>query len=623
MENILHNRLMKKHLRLLLTLFLFLSLLTKPTLASRLTELAKKSLTAIKEKRYEDARKEIHLLINQHPNDAELLAMCYNNLASLDRKDGLYITAIDHLKQAIAEYRKINKDTLLAKCLYNKGLMLKENSQYEGAAEDLIEAIKIFKKEQMLVDLSKAYNVLANIFRRTHDYEVALEYHNNALKTTQQLKDSVLTAKYLNNRGKTYVEMEYFNLAIEDFQQALSLKRSKAMRESMAYTYYNLGEAEFLMGKLSKAGNYFLTALKIHSEFKNKTEQAHCYNYLGRLNSMNKKWDRAAEYFKKALYYTNILNNSSFNLECYKFQLEHYELIGKTDSALKYSKRYIDLHEDILNKEKQKAINELEIKYRLKEKDQENALLAQKAELDKLKLAEQKTQIDNWQLTTVLAILLVLLVGFFGYRLYRLSEKEKKLADKERRLNHEQHHRIKNHLQALAGLLSFQHKKNENNEAKEAIEESKNRIRAINTLHQHLYRADSASSLIQLDAYLKDLIENLILLFGNKKIKTTVNLEAMQLDADRVLPLGLICNEIITNAYKYGLTKADAHLKVELSTSKGFIELSIQDNGEGSSIDAKEGSMGIELIEQLAKQIDAKVDTNNKNGTAYHLSFSA
>ncbi len=611
---------MKTNLALLFFLFFTALVSGNEDTRALASTLQKEAFEALKDKRYEPARAKFQQLANSYPDSAELRGLCFNNLGAIDLIEGLNSRAIQYIEQALNEYKKSKKDTLIAICLYNNGLVYKRLAQYDKATESLLKAIRLFEQNDRIVDLSKTYNVLGNLFKSTNDFEKALTYHNKAVDNSILLNDSLLLAKFLNNRGITYMEMEFYDEALKDLKQSLLIKQDKDVLKSSAYTLYNLGEVEYLRGKSDKAEIYFLKSLRIHRHFDNKPELAYCFNQLGRIYKDQKRWELATLYLDSAL--DQAVTNEIIDLQIrnYLFQSELYEEKKQWDKALLYSKRYVDLYKTVLNKDKQESIKKLQIEYEVEKIENQNLLLEQEAEINTLRIKSQENALLNWKIISVSISLLLILITFLGYRFYQLSKREKQLALKEKQMNIEQHHRIKNHLQVLGGLLSFQQRKLEDEGAKEAIQESKNRVAAISMLHRHLYQnEDLSSSSIQLNTYLEAIILQLMSINAHQKVHLEKNLNAVLIDADRALPLGLICNEIIGNAFKHGLKKKNAVLTIHLFEKDDHIYLNIKDNGNWDNQISSKASVGLELIEQMAKQIDAEVIKEHEDGTSYRL----
>jgi two-component sensor histidine kinase len=113
---------------------------------------------------------------------------------------------------------------------------------------------------------------------------------------------------------------------------------------------------------------------------------------------------------------------------------------------------------------------------------------------------------------------------------------------------------------------------------------------------------------------------------SKKKVETSINTENMQFDVDTAIPLGLIVNELITNAYKYAFDAA-ADNKLNISINKlneDEYKLVVADNGKGidDSIDlTKVKSLGLRLVKRLTKQLQGKFTLNNTEGASFEIVF--
>jgi two-component sensor histidine kinase len=597
---------------------------------STLIQLKTSAFTALEKGELDSARIFFKLIIANYRDQPRAVGLSYNNLGVIDLKEGFNIRALTYSNRAIEVYKGTGNDTLVAKSLYNAARIFKRLGQYEKAVEFLLEAIILFEENELNDDLSRAYNVLSNLYQLIDNLDLALRYNNYAVEIATENKDSTLIAYYVNNRGKIYIDMDFYNKAITDFKKALEIKILLSDQESLANTYYNLGEKEYLRYNFNEAQEYFEKAIDIYKQYEDNQGIAYTLNYLGSISGSNHNWKLAMQQLSQAESIANQSNDKDVLLENYKSQSHLFRDKEEFERALYYTEKYIAVNEEILNIEKQEVINELQVKYEVEKKEKENQLLEQQTEIDTLKIIQQETSIRYLKYTTIASSFLIVVALLLGYWFYLLSKKaqkqalvEKELATKEKRFNTEQHHRIKNHLQLLAGLLSFQQRKLENIAAKEVIQESSNRVKVITTLHQHFYQSnDLSKTVIQLDTYLENLIGNLSLLFKQPETKVMVELEPIQIDADKALPLGLICNELITNAFKYGLTNSDTSiLHITLENKQQKHELSISDNGAGIKGNTHSSSIGLELIDQMVKQMDAKLNQQNNPGTSYTLIF--
>lgn len=199
-----------------------------------------------------------------------------------------------------------------------------------------------------------------------------------------------------------------------------------------------------------------------------------------------------------------------------------------------------------------------------------------------------------------------------------LKEKEVLLAEIQ--------HRVKNNLAIITGLLSLQSEKAPCDVSKQLMIESRNRVMSISMVHDRLYRKSDLSK-IDLKLYISELSKELIKSFSKNSLPIHIqeDIEAIEFELTKAVPIGLIVNEAITNSLKHAFTDASIsptiYIKLKLVFDK--IHLCISDNGKGfQDLENKlDTSLGLSLIESLADQIDATVSFRNENGACVSLVF--
>ncbi|RKX92648.1 MAG: hypothetical protein DRP59_04935 [Spirochaetes bacterium] len=205
---------------------------------------------------------------------------------------------------------------------------------------------------------------------------------------------------------------------------------------------------------------------------------------------------------------------------------------------------------------------------------------------------------------------------------------EQSLREKEILLK-EIHHRVKNNLQVVSSLLNLQLGRVQCRENREAFTESINRIDSIAMIHERLYSGQDLGR-IDMKAYLEDLFDSIQTTFVLKRpVKLVSNMDSVYLNMDQAVPLGLICNEVFTNSFKYAFKKTENPV-IEVTMKKeddGFHTLEIKDNGSGfgKSVDLeKSETLGIVLIKALTSQL-AGISTfsGEKEGTVFSFRFPA
>ena len=217
-------------------------------------------------------------------------------------------------------------------------------------------------------------------------------------------------------------------------------------------------------------------------------------------------------------------------------------------------------------------------------------------------------------------------VGFRTNRLKTEKEQAEKIAEKNviieakskqnETLLKEIHHRVKNNLQTISSLLYLQSYGEENQETKENLALTQQRVESMALIHKNLYQRDNLAA-IEMKEYIKNLAESLISSYqtSTNKVKLIMDMPEYELDIDRAIPLGLIINEIITNSLKYAFpSNHEGALSVYLTKSDDSkTSILIADNGIGKSNDAT-SSFGTQLVRLLTKQINATISSGNDNG---------
>ncbi len=187
-------------------------------------------------------------------------------------------------------------------------------------------------------------------------------------------------------------------------------------------------------------------------------------------------------------------------------------------------------------------------------------------------------------------------------------------------------HRVKNSLAMVSGLLGLEMEGIANARCHAAFEKTRTRIRAVAALYERLYRASDIDT-VDLRAHLGGLTEELFKTYGSKDIRLTTRLDEFRLDTKRAVPLGLILNELVTNALKYAYPAGAAgEVRVELVRTEDGIRLSVADDGAGLPKDfdpAESGGTGMSLVRMLAAEIDGELTFERQKGTRISLFLRA
>jgi PAS domain S-box-containing protein len=200
------------------------------------------------------------------------------------------------------------------------------------------------------------------------------------------------------------------------------------------------------------------------------------------------------------------------------------------------------------------------------------------------------------------------------------------LKEKEALLQ-EIHHRVKNNLQIIASLLSLQSGYISDPQMLMKFQESQGRIRSMALIHEKLYQSETLAT-VDLADYVQSLVSILMRSYtANAKVTLETRLEPATVSIDTALPVGLMLNELLTNALKYAFPNGRPGLLLVVldATASGELALSVQDDGVGLKPDfqfEQATTLGLRLVRMFARQLHAEVTLRSEPGhTAFDIRF--
>jgi PAS domain S-box-containing protein len=201
---------------------------------------------------------------------------------------------------------------------------------------------------------------------------------------------------------------------------------------------------------------------------------------------------------------------------------------------------------------------------------------------------------------------------------------ERSLREKETLLK-EIHHRVKNNLQVVSSLLHLQMSRIASVEARAAIAESANRVLSMALIHQQLY-GSATFERVDLRAYTERLAHALRYTLAPSS-DLDIQADPVGLDVERAVPVGLILNELLTNAFKYGHPSSGVpgEVRVEIRAGDGSVRVVVRDRGPGlpPGFDLRRGStLGMRLMQSLARQLSGTLTARSEGGAVFELTFT-
>ncbi|GAB3936654.1 sensor histidine kinase [Larkinella terrae] len=299
----------------------------------------------------------------------------------------------------------------------------------------------------------------------------------------------------------------------------------------------------------------------------------------------------------------------------------YYRLTGHWKQALKHSENLREIERNDFVTERNAAVSRLNMEFKAEQKD---ALLkAQKNELALRTETLRAQQRLTWAVSALLLVAAVLCTVFFI--LYR---KNRRISIRNAELVKEQNHRVKNNLQVVSSLLNLQSRQLVDETAKKAVEESQLRVQAMAILHRRLYDGDGLVT-VNLDEFIQELVTSVIRTFGYSEIRTVFDLAPVELSANDALSLGLIVNELTTNACKYAFPDhPDPVFQIVGEKQENVLKLTIADNGPGLPAQAgiddsltQRKTFGMRLIQIQVNQLAGVGRFSSQPGVRFEMQF--
>jgi two-component sensor histidine kinase len=373
---------------------------------------------------------------------------------------------------------------------------------------------------------------------------------------------------------------------------------------------------------VDKALEYVRQAMKINRDISNNTKMAENYLLSGKIHLVKNDPLTAINHLEHSLQLAQQYDNPQVIMDASGMLSDLYA--RRKDYKKAYVNKLInnEIGDSLISGENLKRITQLEMQRNFdKEQNETNLRHLQES------LAFETRLKKNRLFRNYIIVAGLLFAGFGVFLLYSYRKSVK--AEKETEaLLREIHHRVKNNLMVISSLLNLQLGSVTDDHTRNAVRESQNRVKSMALIHQLLYQSELFTG-IHFSEYLEQLLHSLHNTYckPGSNIRYCIRAEPVELDIDTAIPLGLITNELVTNAYKYAFTEnGGGIIEVNLSRqSDGHLILQIRDDGKGlpHGFNPEESStLGIKLVKILTKQIKAKMNYHTGTGTTYTILFS-
>ncbi len=521
-------------------------------------------------------------------SDKKGQADVFNRMGSIYSLQGEYSLAIEDFFKSLKLRQELHQKIEATLLVENIGIVYFRQGDYKLALDYFKESYESYKEQGNEASASKILVNLGATYNRLKMPAKALEANLLSLAYFEKVSNSTGIGIASNNVGNVYIEMKDYRKAISYYEKSLAIKQKMNDKRGIAVSYRNIAEAYLGLSDLAKAKTNIDQSLKIAEEIGAKEQIKDAYLILSQMFERTKNYEEALIYEKKSAQ----AKDSLFSSEKSE-QISRMRAIYETEKA-----------------ERETEIAKVQAAFELEKKDVAIALLNKD---NKIKATER-----NFLIAVVVSLLMMSLLILYLFRQKQksnnlLTEKnktiERSLHERETLLR-EIHHRVKNNLQIISSLLSLQSKNTNDVATQGAISESRNRVKSMSLIHEQLYQEDTISG-VEMKDYITRLVSSLTASYGLDvdRIRVEIVAENILLDVDSAIPLGLIINELVSNAMKYAFPDQRAGvILISLKDNMNELLLRVQDDGVGMDTSKNTNqSFGLSLVNSLMRKLKAEM----------------
>lgn len=392
--------------------------------------------------------------------------------------------AIENYKKALEIAQKTDNHNLIGTCGYALGKSYLNISEFNSGIEYSKLAIKSFSKLDNTERLANAYNLIALLYQNNGREIEALKYLMKGMDIAERTGNEKANVNIRINIGSSYATEDKLDKSLEHFQKALDIATRINYKKGMAAALNNIGDVYNRQEKYNLAKAFFQRSIEL-DETQHKRQSVASYNNIGEVYQKQRDFHLAKEYFQKALEISKrnedrakeltVLNNLGilqFEQGNYKYSIQYlkkcnhlavelkqllpqekaqiylaknHEKLGNTKKALEAYKRYITLKDSIAKVHQQTRLDELQLKYDLKQKEEKIDALMKDKTIKELQILNDEKSRTIWTFIIIGIIALLVFMIFGAYFLYsrytesqsvneKLSEKNKIIESQRSRI---------------------------------------------------------------------------------------------------------------------------------------------------------------------------------------------
>ncbi len=595
---------------------------------------------------------ELEKVVSQLPLDSLKLQML-NDLGYYYHSRNLN-TALDYIEEGLCLARQLKNQRWEGRLQISQGAILLRMEELDLAEKVLNEAIDkvlptdrwllytnlcyVYERRGMLDKASEfalqtlqlgeelgqdrakamAYSDLSCLFWKQGKFEQALAYSLKSIALYEKRGINDLDYDFtLYLVGNNYLALNQHQEALDYYERSIRMGEQYGFYNNLSDVYISLADLYASLETYTKAEKAGLEALKYARLLENNFMIMRSLLSLGKIYNQEAKYNEAEESLQMSIVVaTEDFGDKFFLQQVYEALATAYAGQAQYDKAYRAMQQHDQLEDQVFTREADQRLAELQTQLEVAQK--ENTIQLQQSQLN-----------QQAEFQFLMVIILVLMVSFllFLYHTYQQKKKHNRtLAKKNQEMEFllkEIHHRVKNNLEVVSSLLSLQAHE-QDGQFQEVMVENQNRVQSMSIIHEKLYQGENLST-IEMKDYFLNLGNYVIHMFGAEEcVELRCDMDAIEVDVDMAIPIGLIVNELLTNALKYAFPDGrKGYISISLTQKNNLLLMKVADNGVGRRQEKSPESKGFgsELVRLLTRQLEGKMRLDMQQGTTIQFEF--
>ncbi|MEL7122438.1 MAG: sensor histidine kinase, partial [Bacteroidota bacterium] len=570
-------------------------------------------------------------LANNEQAYSSRLTLIGKNYFELNQMD----SALWYFQEAVDIKESIGDSILLPIAYESLALFYAEQSFLGKATEYYLKGIEIAQTKRRDYIYVNLLNHLAHLLATNGQTQKAETYAQEALVLADSMQLEVIKAHILVSLGIIAKGKGGFKSSDKFHKAALDIYKKKQLPAKVVDQLVRLAQLAFDNQHYELAAQYQEAAYALADSTGNKRDQLWLEMLEAKILFKQKQHVNSQNAFQEVLDKAIEQKNIDVQLIAWQGIGETATQNGQFQLAAAAFENSSKLKDSLNQRTQVKYAQQLEAQYQRTKQEEKIVNLRYNNSLKDVELAANRKQ----RFFLIVMVVLALFAAGLGFYLFQWKRKSERLLQEKNEtikkalnekdlLLREIHHRVKNNLQVISSLLKLQSRYVKDPNALTAINEGRTRVRSMALIHQNLYQKENLTG-VRVKQYFSKLLEELFATYriDEGKIKLDTQIDDLNLDVDTIIPIGLIINELVTNALKYAFNdKEQGLLTIKLREETGQLLLQVADNGVGilkAEAIEKPETFGFRLIKALSEKLEAKIHLDTQKGTSVSLLISS